>query len=73
MRRWSRRRENNKIVMEENKNEKRVSKTLCAVLKKDSLPSLIFFDLLFAIILIKGHKVDFLFLFKKRVWFHCEC
>ena len=50
-----------------------VSKTLCAVLKKDSLPSLIFFDLLFAIILIKGHKVDFLFLFKKRVWFHCEC
>lgn len=49
-----------------------VSKTLCAVLKKDSFPHLIFFDLLFAIMLIKGHKVDFLFLFKKRVWFHCE-
>ena len=47
-----------------------VSKTLCAVLNKRQLA---FFDLLFAISLIKGHKVDFLFLFKKRVWFHCEC
>lgn len=30
-----------------------VSKTLCAVLKKDSFPYLIFFDLLFAIMVIK--------------------
>ena len=35
--------------------------------KKDSLPYLIFFDLLFAIILTKGHKVDFLFHFLRNV------
>ena len=27
---------------------------------------------IFDIILIKGQKVDFLCLYKKRVWFHCE-
>ena len=55
-----------------------VSKTLCALSKKkDSLHSLtILIEYLiyffFAIILIKGHKGNFLCL-KKRVWFCWEC
>ena len=66
---------------EEKKNERercKSSKTLCAVKKKDSLPSLTILIVknisskLFLAIIIKGHKVDLLCL-KKCVCFYWEC